>query len=362
MLDTLKKDYVLLVGLLSVAVLFTIGSSWFEALGPNVTTFLLFFWIFGVMLWSAFRVVHHADMLSLRLKEPLGTLILTIAVIIIEVSIISTVMTTGKPVPSLGRDMMFSVIMIVMNGIVGLSLIWGSLKYKEQTYNLQGANTYLAILILLSMFGLILPNFSQSSSMGTFSSTLTVFEVVVSICLYGVFLVEQSIRHRELFVANVPEESRKHAGNTSIPLHAIMILVYMTVIVILSDEFAKMIDFGIIGLGAPVALGGVFVAILVLAPEGITAIKAAIANNLQRSVNVTLGSALSTIGLTIPAVLLTDIFLGHEVVLGLGPEESFLLIVTLMLSIVTYSSAKTNIIHGLVHFVVFLLYMVLIFD
>ena len=181
----------------------------------------LFTVLFIVMLWSAFGVVRHADGLAIRLGEPYGTLILTISVISIEVIMISAVMLTATHNPTLGRDMMFSVLMIVLNGLVGLSLLLGGLRHVEQSFNLQGASTFLAVLIPLSILGLILPNFTESTRIGTFSGEQMAFLIIINIALYLTFLGIQTIRHQDYFVL---EDEHHHHAHTqtktlSIPAH-----------------------------------------------------------------------------------------------------------------------------------------------
>jgi len=323
------------------------------------------------MLWLAFNVVRHADSLAVTLGEPYGTLILTLSVISIEVIMISAVMLTGENNPTLARDTLFSVLMIVLNGMTGLTLLVGALRHKEQIYNLKGATAYLGVIIPLAGLGIILPRYTPSAPGGEVSALMAVYLIVMSISLYGVFLAIQTMRHRSYFVQ--PATSEEEGGEAppddhgslvvrSLAYHAVLLPLTMLPVVLLSKKMAILVDHGISTLGAPQALGGFLVAILVLSPEGVAAIRAALANQLQRTMNIALGSALSTIGLTIPAVLGISLITGRTVELGLAEPEIYLLLITLLVAMVNFQSGRTNVLHGFVHLILFLTYIVLIFD
>ena len=326
--------------------------------------------LFFVMFWLAFAVVRHAESLATLLGEPYGTLILTLSVIGIEVALISSIMITGSNKPTLARETMFSVVMIVLNGLVGLTLVIGGMRHRFQHYNLQGANAYLAVLIPLAALSLILPRFSTSAPGGELSQLHAVFLIGMSVILYGVFLGVQTITHSDIFrqpvadVADVGEASHDHHGFTvrTVPYHCIALLLAMLPIVLLSKNLAVYVDYGIDKLGAPLALGGFLIAALVLTPEGLSAVQAAQKNQLQRAVNICLGSALATIGMTVPAVLTISWVMNEPVELGLNSSDIVLLSVTLVVSLVTFVSARTNILLGTVHLALFAAYVMLIFD
>jgi Ca2+:H+ antiporter len=364
-LGVIKRESGLIAGLVTLAIFLVLGGGWLNQMSGWVTPLLLFIWLFPIMLWLSFGVVHHADCLAIKLGEPYGTLILTLSVILIEVVMIAAVMLNGVQNPELGRDMMFAVLMIALNGLVGLSLLFGGLPHLEQAHNVQGANTFLVVLIPLALLSLILPNFTQSSELGTYSTAQMVFAMAISAGLYSAFLVMQTLRHRGFFVN--PEENSEgdeHEGIVvrSLGFHGFFLLANMLPIVFLSKSMAKIIDHQVVAFGAPVAIGGVIIALLVLAPEGLAALRSAIDNRLQRSINICLGSAVATIGLTVPVILLISLTTGEKVVLGLGPVESVLLFITILVTMVTFSSRKTNIIHGIVHLVLFAAYITMIFD
>jgi Ca2+:H+ antiporter len=357
---------------IATALLFLLfGARWLTGFTHVSWLVLVFVWLFTTILWSAFAVVRHADCLALRLGEPYGTLILTFSVISIEIMMIAAVMITGVDKPALARDTMFSVLMIVLNGMIGLSLLLGALRYREQQYNLQGANAFLAVIVPLAIVGLILPNYTQASAGPTFSSAQAMALVLMTVGIYTVFLTIQTVRHRSHFTEPIDASSRddlarvrNHAklSPRSVPYHAILLLCYLVPLVLLSKKLAIPIDHGITVIGAPPALGGFMVAVLVLSPEGLGAIHAALGNQLQRAVNIFLGSALATISLTIPAVLVIGLVTGEPVVLGLEPEEAVMLVATLMVSIITFGSGRTNVLLGAVHLLLFFTYFMLIFD
>ncbi|WP_298770241.1 calcium:proton antiporter [uncultured Shewanella sp.] len=336
----------------------------------NTQSFFVLIIVFLIMLWCAFNVVRHAESLAVILGEPYGTLILTLSVILIEVALISSVMLTGADSPTLARDTMFSVLMIILNGLVGISLLLGGWRHKMQSYNVQGANAYLSVLIPLAILGLVMPSFTNSTLGGTLSPLLAISLGIAATVLYGVFLVIQTTTHSDIF--QPPKHKRPHAISAklnthklkvkTLSYHVVMLIAAILAIVFLSKILAVYIDHVIALSHAPVELGGFLIAAIILTPEGLSAVNAALANKLQRSVNICLGSALATIGLTIPAVLCVSWITTLPVELGLAPLESMLLVLTLMVSVVTFVSRRTNIMQGVVHLTLFAAYIVLIFD
>lgn len=370
-LTWLRAEAAFFAGAATALVLMTVGAGWLAALGPTLSTAALFVWVFAVMLWGAFAVVRHADGLAELLGEPYGTLILTLSVIAIEVALIAAIMLTGGANPHLARDTMLAVLMIVMNFMVGTALLIGGLKHHEQAFNLEGARTFLAVLIPLATMSLILPDFTKSTPDATFTPLQAGLFAVITVALYATFLAVQTSRHRSFFVqpGTIPGETdhgtnpgETHAVPRSVGYHAVMLVLTLVPIVLLSKKLAVLVDFGIGTLMAPAALGGVLVAVLVLSPEGLAAFRAALANRVQRSVNICLGSALATISLTVPAVLTIGLVTGQRVVLGLDEAELVLLLLTMVLSMLTLGGERTNMLHGAVHLVIFAVYLVLIFS
>jgi Ca2+:H+ antiporter len=341
------------------------GARWFGDGATLGTTAAVAAWLFVVILIAAFSVVRHADALAEHLGEPLGTLVLTLSVITIEVLMVSAVMLTGEENPELARDTMYSVVMIVLNGLVGLSLLFGGLRHREQEYNLQGANAFLALIVPLAVLSLILPRYTRTTSGPTFSMAQESFLMAASVGLYVVFLAVQTVRHRQYFTETLPAEApptHHEAGPLSSKANAVLLVAYLLPVVVLSEQLGVPLERVTGHFGAPDALTGMLVALLILAPEGLAALRGALANQLQRAVNVALGSAASTIGLTVPAVLAISLWTGKLVVLGLNSVESALLMLTLLVSVITFSSGRTNVLQGAVHLVLFLAYVVFVFD
>ena len=372
MLERIRSELAFIVTALSAVAFYTIGKGWLDDLSNPFLYAGLFVWLFGTMLWSSFSAVHHADSLAELLGEPLGTLILTISVISIEVSVIAAVMLHAGPNPTLARDTMLAVLIIVLNGMVGLSLLVGGIRHREQAYNLQGTRSYLSVIITLATLSLVLPRFTTSTAGPTLTTSQGLLFAAITVLLYGTFLAMQTVRHRDYFIlhgegSDSSEQDAHHAGHgsqkpLSVPYHAIFLLLTLIPIVLLSKKLAVVVDYGTDALGLPVALGGVLIAILVLSPEGLAAFEAASANHLQRAVNICLGSALATISLTVPAVVVIGLLSGIHVELGLGSTEMVLLVLTLVISVLTFGAVRTSMLQGAVHLVIFFAYIVLIFQ
>lgn len=369
----------------TVAAFLLFGDALLGRLGEPVTAALVFAWLLGVIIWAAFGVVHEAEVLAGRLGEPYGTLILTLSIVIIEVALISAVMLGAKGAPTLGRDTMFAVLMIVLNGVVGIGLLVGGLRHFAQSYNMKGASSYLAVIIPLTVIPLVLPNFTTSTGEGTLTVLQSVSFSVFTLALYGAFLVLQTGRHRSFFVEPTREQappvrSAPH-GRAPDPdeieiveddghedpggstwSHVVLLLATILPIVILAKSLAVVLDFGIARLGAPVALGGILIAMVVFTPECIAALRAISANQLQRAINLCLGAAASTLGLTVPAVLAIGLFTGQEVVLGLSGANMIILAMTLLLSTLTFTGTRTTMLEGAVHLSVFFVFLVLVFS
>lgn len=360
-----REEWFLAVGILSALGFFAFRDSLRGLLHDPLWLVAVFLWLFCVVLGSALAVVRHAECLAVKLGEPYGTLILTLAAITIEVMMIAGMMLHGEQNPTVARDTMFAVLMILLNGMIGLALLLGGLRHKEQQYNLQGANAYLSIIIPLAVLGLILPNFTVSTAGPTLSGRQEVFLIVLSLALYGVFLAVQTSRHRSYFVHDnhdAGNHPHHHPPTRSTALHTVMLIAYLLVAVLLAENLSAPVDICIEMFHLPAALGGMTIAILVVAPEAMGAIRSALANHLQRSVNILLGSVLSTIGLTIPAVLAINLYLGHNVELGLQNSDFVMLLLSLCVAMVTFASGRTTILQGSVHLLLFCAYVMLIFE
>ncbi len=368
----LRPELGLVAGVVTTVLFYTVGKDWLTAL--DSLPWLMFAWLFGVMIWCAFGVVRHADALADILGEPYGTLILTVSVISMEVAVLATVMLSGVPNPTLPRETMFAILMIVLNGMVGTVLAVGGLRHIVQQYNLQGALAYLAVISSLAVLALVVPTFTQTTSGPTLSTQQAVVLGSLTALLYAAFLTIQTTRHRSFFLQPEPKrrevespapaspEPHSHGPIYSAPYHAVLLLATLLPVVLLSKPLATLLDHGVDQQGLPNALVGVVIAILILSPEWTAALRAAARDQLQRAVNLSLGSALSTIGLTVPVVLAISLLTGTPIELGLGAVDIILLAVTLFVCHITFSGAPTNMLLGFVHLVLFATYLLLIFD
>jgi Ca2+:H+ antiporter len=318
-----------------------------------------------VLIAAVFVSVHHADVIAHRTGEPFGTLVLTVAVTVIEVSLILSVMLSGDDSAGLVRDTVFSVIMIVCNGIVGICLIVGGLRYGEQGFRLPGANAYLVVLMPLATLTLILPNYTTSAAGPYYSGLQLGFVSIVTLILYGVFLYVQTVRHRDYFLSDAGDlglpEDQAMPSNRKVWISAILLLIALAGIVLLAKSFSGSVKSTVVALGAPASAMGLLVALLVLLPESLAAVKSARHNELQKSLNLALGSTLATIGLTIPAVGALTIWLGQPLALGLSMSDTVLIAVTFAVSLVTFGGGRTNILPGFVHLLLFAVFVFLVF-
>jgi Ca2+:H+ antiporter len=314
-----------------------------------------------VLFGTVFAAVHHAEVIAERVGEPFGTLLLTLAVTVIEVALIATLMLGEQEVPTLARDTVFAVVMIVCNGLVGACILVGGLRYREQEFQITGVNVYLCVLTVMATITLVMPNYTLETPGPVYSHLQLGFVSVVTIILYGVFLYTQTIRHRDYFIGGQQEGGHAAASGGALMLSIVLLLVSLVAVVLLAKKFSLVVDAGAAAIGAPPAFAGVVVAMLVLLPESIAALSAARKNDLQKSINLALGSSLATIGLTIPAVATAAYFLDKSLVLGLASRDIVLLAMTMLVSMMTFGTGRTNILFGLVHLVIFATFLLLVF-
>jgi len=305
---------------------------------------------------AVFAGVYHAEVVAHRVGEPFGTLVLAVAVTVIEVALIVSVMV-GDPVGKAGvaRDTVFAAVMIVCNGIVGFCLLAGGMRHRVQGFQLEGASAALAVLAALTVLTLVLPNVTMSAPGPVFTTPQLVFAATGSLILYGAFVFVQTVRHRDFFPVeggNEDAHAEPPSARTTL-VSAVLLLVALLAVVGLAKALTPMLEAGLAALNAPKSIVGIVIAALVLTPEGLAAVRAARANRLQTSLNLALGSALATIGLTIPAVAIMSIAIAQPLVLGLGPKEMVLLALTLVLGIITLGTGRTTALQGIVHLIVF---------
>lgn len=340
-----------------VAATIALSLSFTPSLSGLVFAAVLLVILFG----TVFAAVHHAEVIAHKIGEPYGTLLLTLSVIIIEVAVIATIMIGDKSAPTLARDTVFAVVMIVCNGLVGLCILAGGLRYTEQEFQVSGAKVYLSVLIVLSTITLILPNYTLTTPGPLYSALQLAFVSVVTMILYGLFLYTQTVLHRDYFINDDADDGDGHAPTHSITMNAVLLVVSLVAVVLLAKSFSLVVDAGGAAIGAPPAFTGIVVALLVLLPESVAAISAARHNKLQKSINLSLGSALATISLTIPAVALAAYLLGKPLLLGLPQSETVLLIMTFAISMLTFATGVTNILFGMVHMLIFAVFLLTVF-
>ncbi len=314
-----------------------------------------------VLIGTVYAAVYHAEVIAHRVGEPFGTLVLAVAVTIIEVALIVSVMLAApEKNAGLARDAVFAAVMIVCNGVVGLSLLLGAARHHEQVFQLHGAGAALAVLAALTFLTMIVPNVAEAVPGPVFSTSQLVFAGIVSLLLYGSFVFVQTVRHRDYFLPVVDHEGDVHAplpSNRMTALSVALLLVALVAVVGLAKSLTPTLEAGVFRLGVPQAVVGVVIAALVLLPESLAALRAARANRLQISLNHALGSALASIGLTIPTVAAVSIALHQPLELGLNSKDQVLLTLTLLVGIVTLGTGRTSVLQGIVHLVVFAVFL-----
>jgi Ca2+:H+ antiporter len=331
---------------------------------PSLSSLILSGAMVVIMLGTVFAAVFHSDVIAHRVGEPFGTLVLTMAVTIIEVALIESIVLTPGSSPALARDTVFAVIMIVCNGLVGLCILWGGLRHHEQEFQASGAGVYLSVLGALSILTLVLPNYTATAIGPYFSNAQLIFVSIITTVLYAAFLFIQTIRHTNYFRVTSGTAQNEHhiyPSNRAVAVSAILLLTALCGVILIAKKFAIILEIGLSHIAAPPAVAGIIIAMVVLAPESITAVRAAQSNELQKSLNLALGSSLATIGLTIPAVAITNVFIGKQIEIGLSERDTLLLALTLFLSLLTFGSGRTNILAGIVHLVVFATFLFLVF-
>jgi Ca2+:H+ antiporter len=313
---------------------------------------------------AVLSAVHHAEVVAHRVGEPFGTLVLAVAITVIEVAlIISLMMAAGPGKAALPRDTIYAAVMIICNGVVGVCLLVGGLHHREQSFRIEGTGPGLAALVALSTLSLVLPTFTTSSPEGTYTYSQLVFVGASSLALWAVFVFVQTVRHRDYFLPHVgADDEQAHApppslGRTWASLG--LLLMSLVGVVGLAKVLSPLIEGAVAAASAPKAVVGIVIAMLVLLPETWAAVRAARADRLQTSMNLAIGSALASIGLTIPAVVAASVVLGLPLVLGLESKDMVLLGLTFLVGSITLASGRTNVMQGAVHLVIFAAFLFL---
>ena len=347
----------LLIPLIAVGVLFVVMGNELSGFGLTLVSIAL--------ISAVLMAVHHAEVIALRVGEPFGTLVLALAVTIIEVSLIVTLMLSGgEAISALARDTVFATVMIVCNGVVGLCLLLGAWRHRVLVFRVDGTTPTLSVLATLATLTLVLPKFTSSTSGPTLTNTQLIFTGFVALVLYAVFVFVLTIRHRENFL---PPDHHDLEGEEGHPRPSVLasimsltfLLVSLVAVIGLAKTLAPAIEAGVNAISAPLAVVGIAIAILVLLPETLSAVRAALRNRMQISFNLALGSALATIGLTIPAVAITSLVLNLPLELGLPYKEISLLGLTMMISVMTLSRNNATVLQGTVHLVLFIVFLFL---
>ncbi len=316
------------------------------------------------LIGAVIAAVHHAEVVAHRVGEPFGTLVLAIAITVIEVAlIVSMMLAGGEGKAELPRDTIFSAVMIICTGVVGIGLLVGGLHHHEQSFQLDGANSALAALVAMAGLSLVLPSFTTSSAGGTYTVSQLAFVAISSLALWAVFVFVQTVRHRDYFLppTNADDEDihAKPPSNGQAWASFGLLLIALVSVVGLAKQLSPTIEAAVAAAGAPKAVIGIAIALLVLLPETWAAVRAARADRLQTSLNLALGSALASIGLTIPVVVVAAVLLDLPLVLGLAAKDLVLLLLTFIVGAITLGTGRTNLMQGAVHLVLFAAFLFL---
>jgi len=316
-----------------------------------------------LVLATVFAAVHHAEILALRVGEPFGSILLAIAVTVIEVGLIASIfLSPTQGAENVARDTVYSAAMIVLNGVVGICLLVGGKRHHEQAFELHGAAAALAVLSTLATLTLILPNYTLTIRGPYYSSAQLIVVGAVSLLLYGAFIFVQTVRHRDYFLVDPSLDAVDHglrpSGRMALA-SALFLIVCLTGVIFLAKSLSMPLTEAVVGRGLPLSLVGVVIAGIVLLPEATASLRAAWANQIQNSLNLALGSALASIGLTIPTLGAMSLLTGKELSLGLGPIQQVLLVLTLVTSILTLGTGRTTVLQGTVHLSIFCVFLLL---
>ena len=320
----------------------------------------------ALLIAAVINAVHQAEVIAHKTGEPLGTLVLAISVTIIEVALIVSIMlSAGADGALIARDSVFAAVMIVMNGVIGVSIFLGGLRHRILSFRVEGTNSSLAVLIALAVLTLVMPNFTTTTPGPTFSHSQLMLAGVLSLVLYSTFVFIQTVRHRDYFlpqheaVIADPESHAPKPSNTKTVISVILLLVSLVAVVLLAKALSPSIEAAIDSVDAPRSVVGIAIALLVLLPEGVAATRAAMANRLQTCLNLSIGSALASIGLTIPAVAFISVFFDLPLSLGVDNVGMTFLALTFFLSLLTIAIGRATVLQGVVHLVVFAAYLFL---
>lgn len=359
----LRNELSFLLAFITLVILHFTGNS--EVIKSSVLfEGLLFIAVFSIIIYAALGVVHHAELLAYRFGEPYGTMILTLSAVTVEIIMIAAMMSHGDADPEIARDTIFSTLMILLNGLTGLIMLMGGIKYGEQKYNLKSTNSFLSMIIGIAGIGLFLPHVIPVQSYALYEK----FLIIACLLLYIFFLRMQSKEQNYYFKF---EGKRKNIDSLhehlppkekiSAVYNFVMLAVTIAAISVLAESLSVFVDDGIEKLHMPAGIAGLIIALIIVSPEGLTAIRAGLNDDMQRVVNISLGSMLSTVSLTIPAVLIVGLSIGENVILALTPIQSVMVVISLIVGVLSCKDGETNALSGFIHLILFITFIFLIF-
>jgi len=311
--------------------------------------------LIGAIMLASWRVAHHAEVLAEKVGEPYGTMILTLAAVLVEVVILGIMMTHTSS-PTLVRDTIYSAVMLDMNGILGIAAVLGGLRHGEQPYNVDSGNTYIVMIITAIGVSMIVPGFLPPSA----GVAYAIFTIVIMAVLYAMFLRMQTTRHSYFFSYSYAETGvagRSHPGSARASIA--LLVAGIIIIGMLAEVMAKTLDSGLAGSGVPPIVAAVVVAFISASPEILTAVRAAMVNRMQPVVNIALGASLSTVILTVPIMLGLALFEGKDIVMALSPVQTVMVLLSLAVAAINLHDGETNAIEGTTHFVLFAAFLML---
>lgn len=329
----------------------------FYLLAPIGDNFVVNLLAVGALILGVLSSVHHAEVVALKVGEPYGTIILAVAVTVLEASIIVSLMLTGGPgAETYARDTLFAAVMIILNGILGISMLVGAIKYREQTFESKSVTIALVSLISILVLTLVLPNFTTSVAGPIYSAPQLIAVAFCCVVIYASFLFTQTVRHRQYFLSENLDEEKTVSGKQAF-ISLGLLLVSLGVVILLAKKLSPVFGRAVAAAGLPVALVGVMIAGVILLPEGISAIRAAARDQYQTSINLALGSALASIGLSIPTVAIIATFLDLPLVLGLDRKSTLLLGLSVFTVMLSLNKGRTTGLYAVVLLVNLLMYI-----
>ncbi len=350
----LKAELPIAVALLVLALGFALEHGAVHQGGATLWGLLLV--ILAAIIGVAFRIAHHAEVLAMRLGEPYGTLILTLAAVSVEV-VILVVLLTGEPNPTLARDTVFSAVMFDINGILGLAAIVGGLKHGQSRYNISSANSYISMLLVAIGIGMFVPDFVPGEQWKFYS----VFSIAMMALMYIGFLRLQTVEHRTFFEYSSSTDEEAHdESHSPNALHIGMMVGAIALVGLLSEVLSVLLDAGLAGSSLPKAIPAVLVALISASPEILTALKAAQQDRMQTTVNIALGASLATVLLTLPVIEAIALFSGERIVMALTPVQAGMLLLTFLTVMNNLHDGETNAIEGISHFALFAAFITLV--